>query len=897
LKRASDALIVLGAMVLVAWHLRPDLFLAPTITTGGDTASHYYTAWWLRYRLLPTGHVTGWLPGNYAGFPLFQVYFPLPFILMAAVSLVTGLPVAFKLVSVAGLIGLPPAAYACFRLLKFRWPAPALAAAFTVPFLFHEADSVWGANITSTLAGEFTYSFGTALLLIFAGTLHRGAASGRGWIGNGVLLASIGLSHAYTLLAASAFGMYLVLFHPEGRRATGYLLKVGTLAFCLIAFWAMPLVAYSEYTTGYAIIWPIDGFTHVFPVILWPFIGTAVGGAALAAWVRRRRPDGALGIPDGRVPYLLSLAAGAGILYLAAWKLDVVDIRFLPFVQLTLTLVAALPVAAGLRAAAARVSRYQTGAAFLLVVLAGSCTFAWSGWHVTAARNWSAWNYGGFERAPGWPAFRAVNDAVTRTWADPRVAYEHNVAHNDAGTVRAFESLPLFAGASTLEGLYMQSTISSPFVFYIQSEISEIPSCPLLPYHCGRLNAARAAEHLGLFNVSDVITRTDRVSEALDASPRFVRSADVPPYRVYHLAEATGAYVEPLRYEPLVLEGPRWKDAFFAWFKRPGSGDVPLVRAGTTSGADRGWTHVADLPARVPTVPLPEPVEVSSTLEPETIRIHTSRPGHPLLVKVSYHPRWRVEGADAVRLASPSFMLIVPTQPDVTLVYGATGLDRIATGTSAAAWLFVVVFSIGALVRRRHPPDGDETASEPHEGLGSRRDNRDGVFRYRRIWAPLVIVALVAGAMGARLSYTDPWIPHRAGLERFLDGDYVEAEPLLLDAITLAPSSTAAFYSFYYYALSAYRTANWEETIARFTHYVSTYPDGEHLGEAHLRIAEALEGLQHTDEAVAAYLETIDQFPSSPWAGFAAARLTAIAATYDERSRSSSAPTRPDHGG
>jgi len=509
LQRVSDILVVAAATAFVAWKLHPGLLIASTITTGGDTASHYYTAWWLRHELLPAGRLTGWVPGNYAGFPLFQVYFPLPFVLMAALSLLTGLPVAFKLVTVAGLVGLPLAAYACFRLLGFAFPAPALAAVFTVPFLFHEADSMWGANVGSTLAGEFTYSFGTALLLVFAGTLYRGATSGRGWVGNAALLAAIGLTHAYTLLIAAAFGAYLVLFHPAGRRALPYLLKMALLAFGLMGFWVVPLLAYAEYTTAYSIVWPIQGFRHVFPPILWPSLAVVVAGAA---WVgvgrvrsRRRRAGadstrqagsrenaaGQAGM-NHRVAYLVSLSAGSLFLYLVSWKLDVVDIRFLPFVQLSVAMLAALPAAAAIRKLADRFGRGLQPAARVAAVVAatlvlGAATLVWVDSRIGFVDDWAAWNYGGFEATPGWPGYSAVNDAVRRTAADPRVAYEHTSEYNDAGTVRVFESLPLFSGASTLEGLYMQSTISSPFVFYIQSEISWIPSCPLLPYHCARL--------------------------------------------------------------------------------------------------------------------------------------------------------------------------------------------------------------------------------------------------------------------------------------------------------------------------------------------------------------------------------------------------------------------------
>jgi hypothetical protein len=877
-------------MVLVTWHLRPDLFFVSTITTGGDTASHYYSAWWLRYQLLPAGHLTGWVPGNYAGFPLFQVYFPLPFLLMAGLSFVTGLPVAFKLVTVSGLIGLPLAAYAGFRVLRFAYPAPAFAAAFTVPFLFHEADSVWGANISSTLAGEFTYSFGTALLIVFAATLYRGAMSGRGWAGNGLLLAAIGLSHAYTLLAAGAFGAYLVLFHPEGRKALPYLAKVGALAFSLMAFWALPLVAFSEYTTGYSIVWPIDGFTHVFPVILWPTLALLIVGT-LSAWqarFRRRHADSRKPI-DHRGLYLFSLAATSGLLYLAAWKLDVVDIRFLPFAQLMLTLLAALPAASVLRGLADRLPRAASLVLPVMAVLAAGAALTWSSVLVTSARSWAGWNYGGFERTPGWASYRGVNDAVARTWADPRVAYEHNAVHNDAGSVRAFESLPLFSGASTLEGLYMQSTVSSPFVFYIQSEISTIPSCPLLPYHCGRLDPSRAAEHLRLYNVSDVIVRSDEVRTAFDQSAAFTRDRDVPPYTTYRVNDLDDAYVVPLAYEPIVLDSPSWKADFFAWFKRPGAGDVPLLRAGSGPDAARSWTRVTEPPSRIPRIPLSGAVEVTSELEPETIRIHTSRPGHPLLVKVSYHPRWRVEGAEAVWLASPSFMLIVPTGNDARLVYGWTAVDVVGSGLTAAAMVFLLVAGLGR--RRRRPVSGTPQSHRP--------DVLDRLFARRRFWTPVVVLALAIAALGIRLQFTDPWLPHRAGLERFLAADYAGAEPLLLEAIDAAPSSTAAYYSFYYYALSAYRMERWEETMARFSRYVRDYPDGEHLGEAHIRMAEALEGLGRVDDALAAYVDVMNRFPDTQWAGFAAARVTAVAAAYaayDGRAASLQGPATPDNG-
>ena len=85
-----------------------------TITAGGDTASHYFTAQYLRDYLLPQGKLSGWCQGNLGGFPILQYYFPLPFLAMAVLSWTMPLQIAFKLVSVAGIFLLPSCTYLFF---------------------------------------------------------------------------------------------------------------------------------------------------------------------------------------------------------------------------------------------------------------------------------------------------------------------------------------------------------------------------------------------------------------------------------------------------------------------------------------------------------------------------------------------------------------------------------------------------------------------------------------------------------------------------------------------------------------------------------------------------------------------------------------------------------------
>src|SRR5262249_58263315 len=104
---------------------------------------------------------------------------------------------------------------------------------------------------------------------------------------------------------------------------------------------------------------------------------------------------------------------------------------------------------------------------------------------------------------------------------------------------------------------------------------------------------------------------------------------------------------------------------------------------------DRGFRVVeTDQGLAPPEVPLPAGAEAQATVEDEAITVTTNRVGHPLLVKVSYHPRWRVEGADGPYLVSPALMLIVPRQPTVRMVYAArNGSDALGLLLTVGALL------------------------------------------------------------------------------------------------------------------------------------------------------------------------------------------------------------------
>src|SRR5688572_12096403 len=158
-QRTRNALIDAGGLAMLLFLLgdclRPGLWFLPTIAAGGDTPCHYPTFLYLRDHLLPRLRLHGWYPGAYLGQPLLLYYFPFPFLLMCALSVMVPAPVAFKLGTVGGVFLLPLLTYLSCRLMRFRAPAPLLAAAGSVVFLFVKENPIWGGTIASTLTGEF----------------------------------------------------------------------------------------------------------------------------------------------------------------------------------------------------------------------------------------------------------------------------------------------------------------------------------------------------------------------------------------------------------------------------------------------------------------------------------------------------------------------------------------------------------------------------------------------------------------------------------------------------------------------------------------------------------------------------------------------------------------------
>ncbi len=699
---------------------RPDLLFSITTTAGGDTGAHHYPAQYLIQELLPNFRLTGWAPGWYAGMPMLTFYFPFPFLLIAIMDWFMAYEVAFKIGTVLGVFALPAAAYAMGRLWRVRRPFPILAAVFALVFLLMESYSIYGGNILSTLAGEFGYMLSFALVFLFLGTMYRGMEKPHFnmlFVLNCLILMALVLSHIVTTIVLVGIIPGLLLVNPRWR-SLGYVAAVAAVGFCLTAFWSLPFAANLEWTAHMA--WDqLNSLGDLLPVQLLPVATLGLIGMAYAVARKEKK--------------LLPLAWITFITLVLFWVLPngrLWNARILPFFYVSLHFWAAYGATWLIRPFTVmmwdlfRLRGVNARRVYVPVVaiVLGAVVIVTS----TTAAGWIRWNYSGYEGKTAWEQYNSINEFIATLDPPGRVMVEHGQKIDQFGTPRAFEIIPYWTGLPTMEGTLMEASYTAPFHFINQAELSKEASNAIIGVNYPSLNVPQGITHLQLMNIPYLLTFSPEVTGGVQADPRAELLATFGDYNVFRISGTTG-YVEVMKNKPVRVdvEVSEWRDIAVEWYLTDAALDTPLV-------LDKGEEALQQFAAITPgeaTVPPVEPIVTEDRvtgelMENESLSFDTTAIGQPHWVKVSYFPNWHVEGAEGPYLASPSFMMVIPTQSHVTLTYGRTAANTVGQTLEVAAWLLLLGLAVwrAILWRRRRRLAGAVQDSAPILGVDSYAD-------------------------------------------------------------------------------------------------------------------------------------------------------------------------------
>jgi hypothetical protein len=610
---------------------------ADTTLTGGDTGSHVYILYYLR-QIFPL--VKWWSPDWYSGFPFLYFYPPLMYIITVLLSYVIPINIAFKIVTLAAVLIFPIAFYLCLKWLKFKFPVPALAALFSVFLIFLEKHTIYGGNLPSALSGQFSHTASIALLFIFIGLFVRGFEKER-YIAAILIGAAVILTHPISGLIV-IFIMPFLSFALKGdvRSILLYTASVFLGIFLLSSFWTLGLINYRDY--GGTMIWAKEiKWDYVFPshwhlVIFGTFLGIIY-----AVWKKEVNLLPVLGI---------LILSSFGFLYLdhsSIW-----NTRFLPYISCIMILLAAYFWGSAL----GEVKKKSFSLSLLyLIVICVTCLFIVQR-NTSFSQSWFKWNYEGYQKKLSWPELESLFSYLQKL-PQGRVMWEYHPDYEKYGTTRVMEMIPVFSKQPTYEGLLIESSIIGPFHFINQAETSEKPTCAIAGFSYPPFDFNKGIKHIKLLGASYFIAYSNKVKNEADKNQDLTKLRNIGPFSIYKLASHI---IEPVRYLTVQLKNKDWQKRSIEWYKGEHL-DQPIIFVENHQEKDR----IEKLTVPVGILQIPQNIKITR----DRIEFDAPVVNIPYLVKISYFPTWRVEGAKALYLVSPAYMLVVPTEKHVRLFF------------------------------------------------------------------------------------------------------------------------------------------------------------------------------------------------------------------------------------
>jgi hypothetical protein len=247
-----------------------------------------------------------------------------------------------------------------------------------------------------------------------------------------------------------------------------------------------------------------------------------------------------------------------------------------------------------------------------------------------------------------------------------------------------------------MEGLFFEASGTTPYHFLTAAAMSEQSSNPVRQLRYTNNDGEIGVQHMHDLGVRYLMVRTDKAKAEAAAQPDLQLVTTSGPWEIYELRGA--AIVEALTVQPVVVEerggdqrernlevGTSWFQRQDEWAAVPADDGpeswqrIPVeidldARVGEPGDRSRNVDYVVPT-ERIEPVAL-DPVEVSGiVVDDQEISFSVDQVGVPVLVRVSYFPTWKVDGADGPYRVAPNFMVVVPTSNEVTLSYAKTPLD------------------------------------------------------------------------------------------------------------------------------------------------------------------------------------------------------------------------------
>ena len=332
---------------------------------------------------------------------------------------------------------------------------------------------------------------------------------------------------------------------------------------------------------------------------------------------------------------------------------------------------------------------------------------------------WARWNFTGYEGKNAYGEYYGVVQTMKQLGADStqgcgRALWENNGELNKYGTTMGLMLLPFWTDGciSSMEGLFFEAAGSTPYHFITAAAMSKQSSNPVRELRYDNNDAALGVRYMQELGVKYFMGFTPEAIAQASQQEGLTEVARSGPWVVYRVANSD--VVTPLAVQPVVANisssnpRERWLEVGTSWFQNPEVWTTPIadngpsewqrvdvvvdesLREGEPNSNNRRVDVVKPSVALTP-VPL-DPVVVSNVdIGEESVKFSVDKIGVPVLVRVSYFPNWKVDGAKGPYRVAPNMMVVIPTSTNVSMHFGWNLRDYVAYLLSFAGIAWIVV--------------------------------------------------------------------------------------------------------------------------------------------------------------------------------------------------------------
>ena len=231
-------------LLVLVLFLRIDLVFENNTPTGGDMGAHIVAIDTFIKDFMPNLEINGWSNDWFGGYPLYYFYFPLPAIITYILNIVFSFGIAFKIMVVMSTILV---VYSIEKLMrKTSNQISIYGATAGLFYVFTESFTIYGGNLASTLAGQFSFAYSLAFANLSIFYLIKSENNFRFTISS-IFLALCLLSHLIPFIIYSPIFAFYWLSKKQNLNQR--ILSI-FIFLALVSRWSVSLLMNLEYTTN-----------------------------------------------------------------------------------------------------------------------------------------------------------------------------------------------------------------------------------------------------------------------------------------------------------------------------------------------------------------------------------------------------------------------------------------------------------------------------------------------------------------------------------------------------------------------------------------------------------------------------------------------------------------------